>query len=381
MDIEAVRVGIPALQETCFFNTAGIGPMPSAVADEVVDLIRLQEAQGRFRPDVRGMLEERTEEARGIAARFFGVTPEEMMFSHSISDGLNTVSEGLDWKAGDEVITSDQEHPSGYLPWLLQAKQQGVVIKRLRLLPEPEGMADRLRALLTERTRAVVLSHVTSSLGIRVPAAEIVQAGHEAGALVGFDGAQSVGQFPIDLREMDCDFYAATSYKWCLGPYGVGALYVKRDVLPQVAVRRSGAKAVDRVDMDAGTVVFPDTARKFEFGARNLPLRIGYGRALRHIEEIGTEQIEARVREMVDYFRKRTSEIPGARVQTPAGFDAGAVNVAVEGADPDAVCRTLWEEHKIVAVSPAGGLRFSVAFFNTREEVDGVVEALKRAVG
>ena len=180
---------------------------------------------------------------------------------------------------------------------------------------------------------------------------------------------------------MDCDFYAATSYKWCLGPYGVGALYVKRDVLPQVAVRRSGAKAVDRMDMDAGTVVFPDTARKFEFGARNLPLRIGYGRALRYIEAVATEQIEARVREMVDYLRERTSEVPGARVQTPAGFDAGAVNVAVAGADPDAVCRTLWEEYRIVAVSPAGGLRFSLAFFNTREEVDRVVEALKRAVG
>ncbi len=379
MDIEVVRTGIPALTETCFFNTAGIGPMPSVVADEVVDLIRLQEAQGRFRPDVRGMLDEGLEGARGIAARFFGVTPEEILFTHSISDGLNTVSEGLDWKAGDEVILSDHEHPSGYMPWTLRVEQQGVVIKRLPLLPEPEGMVNRLRALLTERTRVVILSHVTSALGIRVPAAEIVQAGHEAGALVGFDGAQSVGQFAIDLGEMGCDFYAATSCKWCLGPYGVGALYVKRDVLPQVAVRRSGAKAVTRADVETGAVVFPDTAQKFEFGARNLPLRIGYGRALDYIQKIGLEQIEARVRETLDYFRERVGEIPGGRVQTPAGFSAGAVNVAIEGADLNVLCQTLWEAHKIVAVSPAGGLRFSVAFFNTREEVDRVVEALKQA--
>ncbi len=380
MDIEIVRAGIPALKEMIFLNTAGIAPIPSVVADEVVDLIRLQEEKGRYRPDVMGMLNERSEEARGITAQFFGVTPEEITFTHSISEGLNIVSEGIEWKSGDEVIISDQEHPSGYMPWALRAEQQGVVLKQLQLLPEPEGMVDRLRDLLTDRTRVVALSHVTSSLGILVPAEELVRAGHEVGALVGFDGAQSAGQFPIDLRQMDCDFYSATSYKWCLGPYGVGALYVKRDVLPQIIVRRSGARAGGQVDVKTGRFVFPDTARKFEFGARNLPIRIGYGRALRYIEEIGLEEIEARVQKTVTYFRERVSEIPGARVQTPAGFSAGAVNVAIEGVDPGKVQQALWEKHRIVAVSPAGGIRFSVTFFTTKEELDKVVEALKQEI-
>ena len=96
MDIEAVRTGIPALKETCFFNTAGIGPMPSVVADEVVDLIRLQEAEGRYRSHVQERVTGRSEEARQIAARFFGETLEEMTFTHSISEGLNIVSEGID---------------------------------------------------------------------------------------------------------------------------------------------------------------------------------------------------------------------------------------------------------------------------------------------
>lgn len=378
MDIEALRAGIPALKETTFFNTAGVAPMPSVVADEVVGLVRWEEAQGRYRPDVMEALNGRAEEARRIAARFFGATPEEITFTHSISEGLNIISEGLDWRAGDEVIISDQEHTSGYMPWALQAEQHGVVLKQLRLMPDPEGIPDRLRGLLTERTRVVAMSHVTSSLGIRLPASEIVRAGREAGALVGFDGAQSAGQFPIDLREMGCDFYAATSYKWCLGPYGVGALYVRRDALPKIAVRRSGSHAPIRVDMEAGTFAFPDAARKFEFGARNLPLRIGYGRTLRYLSDIGLAAIEARVRETVRYFRGRAAEIPGARVQTPEGFSAGALNVAIEGADPRALQKMLWERHRIVAVNPAGGLRFSVAFFTTREEVDRVVEAVKR---
>ena len=379
MDVEALRSGIPALKEMVFFNTGGIGPIPSVVADEVVDLIRFQEAQGRYRPDVQEMFTEKAEEARRITARFFGVDPEEVMFTHSISEGLNIVSEGVDWQAGDEVIITDQEHTSGYMPWVLRVQQQGVVVKQLPLLPEPEGMVDRLRDLLTERTRVVALSHVTSSLGIRVPAAEIVRAGHEAGALVGFDGAQSAGQFPIDLGAIGCDFYALTSYKWCLGPYGVGALYVRREVLPEIAVRRSGARGVARLDIKAGTFVFPEAARKFEFGARNLPLRIGYGRALRYIEEIGLEAIEARVSETVAYFKERAGEIPGSRVQTPEGFGAGAVNVAIEGADPTKLRQRLWEKHRIVAVSPAGGLRFSVTFFTTQEDVDRAIEALKEA--
>ena len=378
MDIESLRAGIPALNETIFFNAGGIGPIPSVVADEVVSLIRLQQAQGRYRPDVQGMMNERSEEARRITASFFGVMPEEIMFTHSISEGLNIISEGIDWRTGDEVIISDQEHTSGYLPWALRAEQQGLVLKQLRLLPEPEGMADRLRALLTDRTRVVCLSHVTSSLGIRVPAAEIVRAGHEAGALVGFDGAQSAGQFPIDLGEIGCDFYAATSYKWCLGPYGVGALYVNRKALPQIAVRRSGARAGAKVDMEAGTVGFPEVAQKFEFGARNLPLRIGYGRTLRYIAEIGLEAIETQARDTAGYFRHCLAEIPGAQVQTPERFSAGAVNVAIEGVDPGVLRRLLWEQHRIVATSPAGGLRFSVAFFSTREEVDRIVAALRQ---
>ena len=380
MDIETLRAGIPALNETVFFNTGGIGPIPSVVADEVVDLIRLQEAQGRYRPDLQERLAERSEESRNITAGFFGVMPEEITFTHSISEGLNIVSEGIDWKAGDEVIISDQEHTSGYLPWAVRAQQQGLVLKQLRLLPEPEGIVDRLGGLLTERTRVVCLSHVTSSLGIRVPAAEIVRVGHEAGAPVGFDGAQSAGQFPIDLGKIGCDFYAATSYKWCLGPYGVGALYVKEEALSQVAVRRSGARAGAKVDMAAGTVVFPETALKFEFGARNLPLRIGYGKTLRYIEEIGLEAIETQVRDTVDYFKEQMAGIPGTRVQTPEGFSAGAVNVAIEGTDPAALRRLLWERHRIVATSPAGGLRFSLAFFTTREEIHQAVEVLKKAV-
>ena len=381
MDIAALREGIPALKETVFFNSGGIAPIPSVVADEVVDLIRLQEAKGRWRPDIQGMLAERSEEARGTAASFFGVTPEEITFTHSVSEGLNIVSEGIEWKPGDEIIVSDHEHPSGFLPWALRAQQQGLVVKELALLPEPEMMVDRLRGLLTERTRAICLSHVTSALAIRVPAAEIVQAGHEAGALVGFDGAQSAGQFPIDLREMGCDFYSVTSYKWCMGPYGIGALYVKRDALPEVVVRRSGAKAGVEVDLDTGTMTGPDTARKFEFGARNLPLRIGYGRTLSYIEAVGLEAIEARVRDTVGYLIGRLEEIPGSRVQTPERFSAGAQNVAFDGANPAALLKQLWEKHRIVATSPAGGIRFSVAFFTTREEVDRVIDALKELLG
>ena len=132
--------------------------------------------------------------------------------------------------------------------------------------------------------------------------------------------------------------------------------------------------------METGRLVFGDTARKFEFGARNLPLRIGYGRALKYIEEIGLQGIQARVRETVGYFRERLSEIPGARVQTPAEFSAGAVNVAIEGVDPGAVRQALWDKYRIVAVSPAGGMRFSITFFTTWEEIDRVVEALKQEI-
>jgi selenocysteine lyase/cysteine desulfurase len=377
MNIEQIRRGIPALSETTFFNTAGISPLPTVVADEMVDMIRVQEAQGRYRPDIQEMLSKKSDSARGQVASFYNVSPEEIAFTHSISEGLNIISEGIDWKEGDEVVVSDQEHPSGYMPWALRLQQYGVILKQFSLLPEPEGMVDRLRQILTDRTRVVALSHVTSSFGIRVPADEIVKVAQEAGALVGFDGAQSGGQFPIDLDQMGCDFYSATSYKWCLGPYGVGALYVKRDALNRLKVRRSGAWGIEKLDTKTGTFSFPDTARRFEYGARNKPLRIGYGRALRNIQEIGLESIEQRVVELVNYFKGKLSDFPGAKVQTPDGFSAGAINVRLGDIDHDALRKSLWDKHQIVVVSPAGGIRFSLAYFTTREEIDTTLEAIR----
>ncbi len=377
MDIEEIRRGIPALNETTFFNTAGISPLPTVVADEVVDMIRIQEAQGRYRPDIQEMLSERSEQARDEVAAFYKVSSEEIAFTHSISEGLNIISEGIDWQEGDEVVLSDREHPSGYMPWALRLQQHGVVLKQFSLLPEPEGMVDRLRKVLTDRTRVVALSHVTSSFGIRVPAKEIVKAAHEAGALVGFDGAQSGGQFPIDLADMGCDFYSATSYKWCLGPYGVGALYVKRDALDKLSVRRSGAWGIQTLDTKSGVFSFPDTARRFEYGARNKPLRVGYGRALRNIQGVGLERIEQRVGELTQYFKDKVEMIAGAHVQTPEGFSAGAINVRMGDIDHDKIRTALWDKHQIVVVSPAGGIRFSLAYFTKQEEIDITLDAIR----
>ena len=378
MNIEEIRRGIPALSETTFFNTAGISPIPSVVADEVVDLIRLQETQGRYRPDIQEMLTEKSESARGHVASFFQVSPNEIAFTHSISEGLNIVSEGIDWKAGDEVVISDHEHPSGYMPWALRLQQYGVVLKQFSLLPEPEGMVDRLRAVMTDRTRVVALSHVTSSHGIRVPAEEIVMAGHEAGALVGFDGAQSGGQFPIDLKEMGCDFYTATSYKWCLGPYGVASLYVREDALDKLAVRRSGAWGIQKLDNATAEFSFPDTARRFEYGARSKPLRVGYGRALRNLQDIGVDAIENRVNDLAAYFKEKLTDFKGASVQSPEGFSAGAINVRFGDIDHDRLRTVLWDKHRIVVVSPAKGIRFSLAFFTTEAEIDTTLDAIRR---
>jgi len=131
------------------------------------------------------------------------------------------------------------------------------------------------------------------------------------------------------------------------------------------------------VDTETGEFSFPDSARRFEYGARSKPLRVGYGRALRNLQEIGLETIEGRVNDLVAYFKEKLADFKEATVQSPEGFSAGAINVRFGNIDHNGLRTALWDKHKIVVVSPAGGMRFSLAFFSTEAEIDFTLEAIR----
>lgn len=385
MDIAAIREEIPALARTVYLNTGGTGPSPRRVTDAIVEAYRFLEENGPDAGPVRGRVREQAEAARRGLAAFVGADPDELAFTRSVSEGINIVAWGLRWAPGDEVIVTDQEHPTGLLPWYTLRDRCGVVVRTLPLVADADRLLDRLRGLLTPRTRLLALSHVTCENGLRLPAGKIATLAHANGVRVLFDGAQAIGQFPVDLHALGADFYASTGHKWLLAGYGIGTLYVRRALLGEVAVSWTGAGATEHLDRETGQRQWWGGARRYEFGNRLWPSYVGYGVAADMLREIGLDRIAARVATLAAALKRELAAIPGVAMLSPddPARSTGIVCFRVAGLAGDAVARALWERARIVCRAAFGGsaVRVSVAFFTTDDELTTLLAAVRRLAG
>ncbi len=380
LDLNRIRSDFPALDESIYMNTGGTGPLSRQMVDFVTGQYRAAMEAGPDIPSVKGPINEEFERARGTVAEHFRVTPEEIALLRSVSEGLSTVAYGMDWNAGDEVIVTDEEHPTGIMVWLNLAAERGVVIRKMSLPEDREEMLAGLDALINERTKLVCISHVTTDTGTRLPAKEICDLAHERGVPVAMDSAQSAGQFPIDLRDMDVDFYAGTGHKWLLGGWGTGYFYVKRDWVERLKVSWTGSQAgtLDRSTMEE--LQFLDTAHRFEFGGRHTVLYGAMGKAIEYLDNVGMDSIEAHSTQLADRLKAGIAEIPGAVLRSPESheFSTGIVTFSVDGLDGDEVNSQMLERWKVLG-RPAlqqSAMRLCCAFFTEDREIDTILEAI-----
>ncbi len=382
--IDEIRAAIPALRESLYLNTGTFGPMPTPVADEIRRAYGEIERQGTFAPPIFCQMElEGLEATRRQVAALMHAHPDEIAFTHNVTDGINIVLHGLDWSPGDEVIISDQEHPAGTVPWLALARRRGVVVRVLPVDHDPQTMVQRFRALVTPRTRLACLSHVSCISGTRLPVAALCAAAREAGVMVLIDGAHAEGQFPINVPALGADFYAACGHKWLLGPQGTGMLYVRRERLETLRPAWLGwgmNKPFDRAHM---RYELEPTAARFEQSTQPWPLYLALGRAVAFIRRVGLQNIQERVRGLVPRFRAMLAQVPGLTIHTPSQPDrcAGLVTCTLEGWEAEALSQYLWERERILTnhIDDWGAVRFSVAFFNTMDELEKAAQALSQA--
>ena len=380
LDLNRIRSDFPALGESIYMNTGGTGPLSRQMVDSITSQYRAAMEGGPDIPSIKGPISDEFERARGTVADHFGVTPEEIALLRSVSEGLSTVAYGMDWNPGDEVIVTDEEHPTGIMVWLNLAAERGI---RIRKMPLPEDRAEMLAgldALINERTKLVCISHVTTDTGTRLPAKEICQLTHERGVPVAMDAAQSAGQLPIDLRDMDVDFYAGTGHKWLLGGWGTGYFYVRRDWIERLKVSWTGSQAgtLDRRTMD--DLEFLDTAHRFEFGGRHAILYSAMGKAIEYIDGVGIDTIEARSLQLADRLKAGIAEIPGATLRSPDSreFSTGIVTFSVDGLTGDELNSQMFERWNILG-RPAlqqSAMRLCCAFFIEDREIDTIIEAI-----
>jgi selenocysteine lyase/cysteine desulfurase len=353
-------------------NAANLCPSPRVVAEQVAELTRDIDGDCSFhnRAKFEGLLEA----SRTQVARHLGVTADEIALVRNTSEANNTINNGLALRPGDEVVLWDQNHPSNNVAWDVRAARFGLRVRRVRTPGQPADAGQLVQVFedaLGPRTRVLALTHVSNVSGLRLPVRELCQAAHRRGVFVHVDGAQTWGALNVDLRQLDCDSYAASAHKWLMGPKEVGLLYVRKeriaDVWPNVVAPGWGSKAEPAVR----------GARKFEsLGQRDDAALAAVAAAVDFHRTIGPARVEARILELARALKEGLRE--AAELVTPldAQLSAGVCVLRVPPTKSRAVYNKLYEEHGI-AGAPTGGLRLCPHVYNTREHVERAVRAVK----
>ena len=383
MDVQKLRDEIPALANLTYLNTGWSGPPPRRVAQALKDRINLELNEGPTTPPVQESGREVQAQARQAAARLFNADPEELMVTRNTTEGLNIVLSGLDWQERDEIITCNLEHGSVLITSLVTGKRHGVKVRVVDLDPHDsrETILGKFEAAFTSRTRLLFVSHVEFSTGLRMPAAELTRLAHDRGAQIMLDGAQTGGHIHLDMAAEEFDFYSIPGQKWVLGYEGVGALYIRRELIERIYPAHSGGRAVVHpVDYDNVQLAAADM-EKFHGGSSSVPLQAAFLEAVQFVEEVGVREIEERNRQLAARLKRQLSDIPAVQVYSPMEpeLSSGLVSFALSGWEPPAAVERLWNDHRIVVrqVDFPPGIRASFHFFNTEDEVDQLAQAVK----
>jgi cysteine desulfurase/selenocysteine lyase len=314
----------------------------------------------------------------------------EIVLTKGCTDGLNLVAHSFArprLRPGDEILVSWMEHHSNIVPWQIVCEQTGATLRVVPITDDGELRLDALDALLSERTRLVSIIHVSNALGTVVPVREVIARAHARGVPVLVDGAQSAAHQPVDVRALDCDFFAFSSHKM-YGPTGSGALYAKRRWLEEMPPYQGGGDMIASVTFERTT--YNDVPHKFEAGTPNIAGVVGFGAAVDYLQQFDMASIAAWERMLLDYATDRLCDVPGLRLLGRAREKAGVLSFLMDGVHPHDVGTILDREgvairtgqHCAQPVMDRFGVpataRASFALYNTREDVDRLVAGLHK---
>ena len=370
-----VKRQFPLDEKLIYLNAANVCPSSRLVLDRHQEYLRDFHSNPSFQN--RAKYGPMQESLRGKIAGMLRVSADEIAITRNTSEGTNLIVRGVDMKAGDEVIITDHNHPSNNDSWKVRASRDSLVVKSLPV-PVPakssRHLLDAFAAAITPRTRVIAITHLTSTTGIQYPAREIAALARQKGIWMHLDGAQTWGAFDVNLHEIGCDSYAGSMHKWAMGPLEAGILFVKSEKLdrvwPSIVTAGWSNKLVG--------------ARKLEvYGQRDNPRLVAIEAAIDFLNMIGISQVEARLRALTTYAKQQLREMPVVNLKTnlEPELSGGVIKFDLPRLSPKAVYDTLWRKHRVaIAVTESGdskGLRFSPHVYNTMEEMERAVAAVR----
>ncbi|MBL7560644.1 cysteine desulfurase [Olleya sp. YSTF-M6] len=398
MDINKIRKDFPILNRQVngkplvYFDNAATSQTPQQVIDVIVDYYSNYNAN--IHRGVHALSQEATdkyEAARHTIQKHFNAKQAyEVIFTSGTTHSINLVANGFTsiLKKGDQLIVSALEHHSNIVPWQMLCEKTGAILKVIPMTPEGELDMEAYDALLNDKTKLVFVNHISNALGTINPIKSIIDKAHKFGAAVLIDGAQASPHIKPDVQALDVDFYVTSAHKIC-GPTGVGMLYGKEEWLNKMEPYQGGGEMIDQVTFEKTT--YAGLPHKFEAGTPNICGGIAFGAALDYMNAIGFDNIAEYEHELLNYGTKQLQDIEGLKIYGTSKNKTSVISFNLEGIHPYDV-GTLLDKMGIAVrtghhcAQPImdyfkipGTVRASFAFYNTKEEIDTLVQGVKKA--
>ena len=398
-DVNNIRKDFPILERTVngqplvYFDNAATSQTPNQVIDVIADYYR--NYNSNIHRGVHTLSQEATDAYEGarktVQNHFNAAHPHEIIMTSGTTHSINIIASGYTQilREGDELILSAMEHHSNIVPWQMLCERTGAVLKVIPMNQTGVLEMDAYKALLSEKTKLVFVNHVSNALGTVNPIDEIIKEAHAIGAKVLLDGAQAAPHIKADVQALDVDFYVTSAHKLC-GPTGVGMLYGKESLLNMLPPYQGGGEMIAEVRFEKTT--YADLPHKFEAGTPNIAGGIAFGAALDYMNGIGFDTIAAYEHELLDYATEQLKAIKGVRIYGEAPQKTAVVSFNVNEIHPYDIgsildklgiavrtghhcAQPIMDFYKI-----PGTVRASFSFYNTKEEIDMMIKALKRAI-
>lgn len=397
-NVEKVRKEFPILERKVngyplvYFDNAATSQTPQQVIDAIVDYYSNYNAN--IHRGVHSLSQEATDKYEGarkkIQDHFNAAHSYEIIFTSGTTHGINLIANGFasELKKGDEVLVSALEHHSNIVPWQMLCEKSGAKLKVIPMDQNGELIYSEYDSLLSEKTKMVFVNHVSNALGTVNNIKYIIDKAHEVGAAVLIDGAQAAPHIKADVQALDVDFYVASAHKMC-GPTGVGVLYGKEKWLNKLPPYQGGGEMIATVTFEKTT--YADLPHKFEAGTPNICGGIAFGAALDYMNGIGFDKIAEYEHQLLEYGSRKLLEIEGVKIYGLSKEKTAVISFNIEGIHPYDIgtivdklgialrtghhcAQPIMDFYKIT-----GTVRASFSFYNTFEEIDTFIDAVKRA--
>jgi len=398
LDIQKIRADFPILSQTVngkplvYFDNGATSQKPQVVIDAISKYY--QEINANIHRGVHTLSQLATDayeaSRQKIQNHINAQFSHEVIFTSGTTQSINLVANGFAaiLKPGDEVLVSAIEHHSNIVPWQMLCEKTGAILKVIPMNEKGELIMDEYDKLLSANTKIVTVNHISNALGTINPIKYMIDKAHQVGAAILIDGAQAVPHLKPDVQELDCDFYAFSGHKMC-GPTGVGVLYGKEAWLNKLPPYQGGGEMIKEVTFEKTT--YADLPHKFEAGTPNIADGIALGTAIDYMNSVGFENIQKQEKALLVYATEKLLEIEGLKIYGTAEEKASVISFNIEGIHPFDIGTII--DKLGVAVRTGhhcthpimnffcipGTVRASFAFYNTEEEIDIMIEAVKRA--